>query len=341
MKKTTLIFLCLILAGSVSAQTSVEYFETEVSESTRFTDNGVIFKILSHKSTFDIGYYPPTGWNGTAADNRYIDNTGSVAENASFSIKTTSNLFKANRFWVYVANQYMNQNATGTLTVTGKLNGTTLFTETKISGFANSISENNGYTLIDLAILNNHNNSNNVIDELMITLGGQYQYVGLDAFTWVKDARTVLPVSFGAVTARLKNNRLQVNWETETETNNDHFEIEASHDGTTFQRIATVASKAPDGNSHASLNYEWVSPSAVSLAALPVIAFLLLSLTGLRRKANRIFMLAAITGIMAPGTSCTKNETVLSAGETYYIRLVQVDTDGTATASKIIKVVSE
>lgn len=341
MKKTTLIVLCLILINGTFAQTSTEYFETEADESTRFTDNGVIFNIRSHTSTFDIGVYPRTGWNGTAVDNRYIDNTGSVTRNASFSIKTTSNLFKAQRFWVFVADQFMNQQAGGTLTVTGKLNGTQLFTETKIAGFTTSTNDNNGYTFIDLATLNNHNNTSWIIDELVITLGGQYYYVGLDAFTWVKDSRMVLPVSFGAITARQKSNRLQINWHTETESNNDHFEIEASRDGATFRHIATVASKAPNGNSNAALSYAWDSSGAVSLAALPAIAILLLSLTGLRRKATRIFMLIVITGIMAPGISCTKNETALSAGETYYIRIVQVDKDGTRIPSKIIKAVNE
>jgi hypothetical protein len=40
--------------------------------------------------------------------------------------------------------------------------------------------------------LNGQNYSNIVIDQLQITAGGGYQYMGLDAFTWVKDTGLVL-----------------------------------------------------------------------------------------------------------------------------------------------------
>jgi hypothetical protein len=40
--------------------------------------------------------------------------------------------------------------------------------------------------------LNGMNYSNIVIDELQLTLGGNYYYLGVDAFTWVKDSNIVL-----------------------------------------------------------------------------------------------------------------------------------------------------
>jgi hypothetical protein len=147
---------------------------------------------------FDIqANYPQTGWNGTANDNRYIDNsgTGNQSEAASFSIKTTSNLFKANKFWVYVSAANLDLTVAGTLTVTGKLSGVTKFTQTKSSGFTTSISPTNGYTLIDLTNLNGQNYSNIIVDEIQLTLGGSYQYIALDAFTWVKDSGIVLAAS--------------------------------------------------------------------------------------------------------------------------------------------------
>ncbi|ROI03504.1 T9SS C-terminal target domain-containing protein [Chryseobacterium sp. G0240] len=194
MKSTTFLTICSLLISIFSfGQTSTEYFETESQGSTSFTDNGVIFNIISHSSTFDIGVFPGTGWSGTANDNRYIDNTDSVGpDNASFSIKTTSNLFKVNRFWVYVANKFSNPNVTGSLTITGKLSGVTKYTATKSNNFATSLGSTNGYTLIDLTNLNGMNYSNIVIDELQLTLGGNYYYLGLDALTWVKDSNIVL-----------------------------------------------------------------------------------------------------------------------------------------------------
>lgn len=197
MKSTTFFLMCSLFISIFSfGQTSTEYFETESSGSTSFTDNGVIFNVISHTSTFNIGVFPGTGWSGTANDNRYIDNTSNVGPaTPSFSIKTTSNLYKVNRFWVYVANQFSNPAVTGTLTITGKLSGVTKFTQTKTTGFATTLGTTNGYTLIDMTNLNGQNYSNIVIDELQLTLGGNYYYLGVDAFTWVKDSNLVLGTS--------------------------------------------------------------------------------------------------------------------------------------------------
>lgn len=199
MKSTTFLLICSLLISTFSfAQTSTEVFETESAGSTSFTDNGVIFRIISHNapgSLFDIGNFANTGWSGTGNDNRYIDNTGTATlanANVSFSVKTTSNLFKVNRFWVFLANHLVNQNSTGTLTITGKLSGVTKFTQTKTTGFATSLGTTNGYTLIDLTNLNGQNYSNIVLDELRITIGGDYRYIGFDAFTWVKDSGLVV-----------------------------------------------------------------------------------------------------------------------------------------------------
>ena len=208
MKKLNFLMMifCLMTSGLFLAQTSTEQFETESHGSSSFTDNGVIFNIISHVGTFDIqGNYPGTGWNGTANDNRYIDNSNDNASPPSFSIKTTSNLFKVNRFWIYLSALNLDLTVAGTLTVTGKLSGVTKFTQTKSSGFTTSMSPTNGYTLIDLTNLNGQNYSNIIIDELRITLGGLYRYAGLDAFTWVKDSGIVvdpnaLTVSLGTQT---------------------------------------------------------------------------------------------------------------------------------------------
>ncbi|WP_228446826.1 T9SS C-terminal target domain-containing protein [Chryseobacterium sp. 3008163] len=196
MKSTILLTICSLFISIFSfGQTSTEQFETESHGSASFTDNGVIFNILSHVNTYDIqANYPATGWNGSAVDNRYIDNsaTGNQAAGTSFSIKTTSNLFKANRFWVYASAADLTFGVSGTLTITGKLSGVTKFTQTKSTGFATSMGTTNGYTLIDLTNLNGQNYSNIIIDQLQITAGGGYQYLALDAFTWVKDTGIVL-----------------------------------------------------------------------------------------------------------------------------------------------------
>lgn len=194
MKKTIFFAICSLFISILSfGQTSTEQFETESVGSTSFTDNGVIFNILSHTaSTFDIYNFPGAGWNGTAVDNRFIDNSGALVPNSSFSIRTTSNLFKVNRFWLFCGDQYTNPNITGSVTITGKLAGITKFSQTKTSGFTLVTSTTNGYTLIDLTNLNGQNYSNIIIDQLQITASGDIRYMALDAFTWVKDSGIVL-----------------------------------------------------------------------------------------------------------------------------------------------------
>ncbi|MDH6252170.1 hypothetical protein M2347_001897 [Chryseobacterium sp. H1D6B] len=196
MKSTILITIWSLFISIFSfGQTSTETFETESNASTSFTDNGVIFNILSQVGGFAVqGNFPGTGWNGTANDNRYIDNNGpaNVTTGASFSIKTTSNLFKVNRFWVFLSANNLNQAVSGTLTVTGKLSGVTKFTQTKTTGFATGLGSTNGFTLIDLTNLNGQNYTNIIIDQLQVTIGGAYNYFCLDAFTWVKDSGLVL-----------------------------------------------------------------------------------------------------------------------------------------------------
>ncbi|WP_144036478.1 MBG domain-containing protein [Sphingobacterium psychroaquaticum] len=188
------VLLSLFFSATVFGQATTELFETESNGSTTFIDNGVEFKIISHVSVFDIqGNYPGTGWSGTANDNRYIDNANDTQSPPSFSIKTTSNLFKVHRFWLYLSALNLSLDVQGSVTITGRLSGVTKFSATKSSGFMTSLGATNGYTLIDLTNLNGMNFSNIVIDELRITANGGFRYVGFDAFRWVKDSGMVLP----------------------------------------------------------------------------------------------------------------------------------------------------
>ncbi len=213
MRNTTLLFIwSLLISGFASAQTSTEQFETETAGNTSFTDNGVIFNILSTVSSYSINSVTSAGWNGTAGSDRFIDNTGTSSSqfaSSSLAIKTTSNLFKVNRFWVYLGDANNALGSAGTVTVTGRLSGVTKFTQTKTTGFNALSTVTNGFTLIDLTNLNGQNYSNLVIDELRITLGGNFRYMRLDAFTWVKDTGIVLAAN--EVKASEKANKVYPN----------------------------------------------------------------------------------------------------------------------------------
>ncbi|RQO35549.1 secretion protein [Chryseobacterium sp. KBW03] len=189
------IFVILSNIAAINAQITTVTFETSPGGSTSFTSNGYTFNIVSQAGTFRIqSNYPGTGWNGTTNDNVYIDNTGTTNINApSFSVKSSSS-FTVSKFWVFLSNTALNQTtSSGTLIITGKLAGVTKFTTTKTSGFnttfnatAGTTGINNGFTLIDLATLNNQNNSNTTIDEIQLQSTGGYLYMCLDAFTWTK-----------------------------------------------------------------------------------------------------------------------------------------------------------
>ncbi|WP_114792596.1 hypothetical protein U0035_02480 [Niabella yanshanensis] len=348
MKKYFLLAIGSLLVATFSfAQTSTtEHFESETDENTTFVDNGVIFSIVSNTGRFFIQTsYPNTGWNGTANDNAYIDNSGSLSLfdpnavlNSSLSIKTTSNLFKVNRFWVYLATaDAAVQNVVGTLTVTGKSRGVNSFTQTKTTGFVTSTDTTNGYTLIDLTNLNGQNYAGIVIDELQLTVGGAYRYMAVDAFNWVKEA-AVLPVTFGSVNASSKNNRLSISWTTEKENSNDHFEIEASTDGQQFTKIGIIASQAANGNSDIVLSYQWTSNSALPLAGFSLVGLILMPFSNLSRKKTWVLGLAAVgfTAFVLHG--CTKSGDAIDDHQPYYVRIAQVDKDGTKSYSKVVKV---
>lgn len=196
--KKIIFFTILVFLNSItltSAQSATVTFETSSGGSTSFTSNGYIFNIVSLAGTFRIqSNYPNTGWNGTANDNVYIDNTGTTNVNSpSFSIKSSSS-FKVSRFWVFLSNIALNQStSSGTLIIIGKLNGVTKFSALKTSGFNTTFNATigttgiyNGFTLIDLTNLNNQNYSNITIDEIQLQSTGSYVYMCLDAFTWSK-----------------------------------------------------------------------------------------------------------------------------------------------------------
>lgn len=347
MKKFLLLGISSCLFTMISFAQTTELFETETDGAVSFSDNGVTFNIISHTGRFYIQKtYPNTGWDGAKKDDGYIDNSGTLngifdhnaVLNSSISIKTTSNLFRVSRFWVFLGDINANPGAvTGTLNVTGKRGGVVKYSETKTSGFTTTLATNNGYTLIDLTSFNTPNIANIVIDELQLTIGGDYRYLGIDAFSWTKEA-AVLPVSFTSIKAGIKNKQLFVNWSTGQELANDHFEIEASADGQQFNRIATVASLASNGNSNVPLHYEWTMSGALPLAALSVFTLTLAAMVPASRK-RRMLMAIAVTGIAVLAvTGCTKNNEAIDDSAPLYIRVAQVDKDGTKTYSKVVKV---
>lgn len=151
-----------------------------------------------------------------------------------------------------------------------------------------------------------------------------------------------LPVNFEKVQATQSGGQLKVQWITTSETNNDHFDVEVSENGTDFINIATLKSKAANGNSTTPLQYEYTT-SASTIAIGVFAALLAVFIPGFKKR--RIRHLALVTVIIISGsliTSCQKEN--FSEGNTdgkIFVRIAQIDIDGTKEYSRIIQAIQE
>ncbi|MES2486093.1 MAG: T9SS sorting signal type C domain-containing protein [Bacteroidota bacterium] len=195
MKKIYLIMLAVLFYCPCIFAQITETFETETNGATSFSEGGITFNITSQQSYFFIqGTFPNTGWNGTAKDNRYIDNSGNTSSSngVQFTISTANNKpIALKSMWLYIATSGLNLSPIGTLTLTGKLAGNTVYTVSQSNPFNPDASVNNGFTLINLANFGGQNNSNKIIDQYVISTDMGIGYMSLDAMKF-----ECAPVSF-------------------------------------------------------------------------------------------------------------------------------------------------
>ncbi|WP_432670335.1 beta strand repeat-containing protein [Flavobacterium sp. SM2513] len=187
MKKIYLIIVTYLLFFSSLWSQTTETFETETVGSTSFTDNGRVFNITSQtNSVFDVFLFSGGGWNGSAPDNRFIDNSGSTTFNVpvQFTITAAQGTFALKSLYLFLSQSNLNFNVSGSVTITGKLGGVEKFTATANSPFNTSFGVNNGFTFINMVNFGGSNNSNSTIDQYVITTTGGYAYVALDAMSW-------------------------------------------------------------------------------------------------------------------------------------------------------------
>jgi hypothetical protein len=85
--------------------------------------------------------------------------------------------------------------------------------------------------------------------------GGAGTYTGLNVEG--VGSTQPLPVELLYLTADWQGEDAVVEWETASELNNSHFDVERSFDGSGFEYIGTVGSKATGGNSNARLVYTY------------------------------------------------------------------------------------
>jgi hypothetical protein len=85
----------------------------------------------------------------------------------------------------------------------------------------------------------------------------------LGTFT-VSNTSAPLPVTLVSFTAERRDNDGLLNWATASELRNDHFEVESSVDGTTFQHLGQVAGAGTSSQGH---RYQFVDPGLARYAA--------------------------------------------------------------------------
>ncbi|MGD0711065.1 MAG: hypothetical protein ABR968_07755 [Bacteroidales bacterium] len=81
-----------------------------------------------------------------------------------------------------------------------------------------------------------------------------YTWVGYFTIANATGGTNPLPIELLYFTAQCENNQAKLKWATASETNNDYFSIEKSHNGLTFENIGTISGA---GNSNSLLNYSF------------------------------------------------------------------------------------
>lgn len=170
-----------------------------------------------------------------------------------------------------------------------------------------------------------------------------FDVTGFSGF-FVKTTGDALPVDFGEINATIKGSSLFVNWRTLSETNNSHFEIEASIDGKAFVKIGEVKSNAEDGTSASPISYQFSTTEQSARATAGLLALVVIATVAAAGKKRKLPVYVAIAMLIAIAPiACTKNNSTDLTGNSQklFIRIKQVDKDGTFKYSKTVQAVQE
>ncbi len=150
---------------------------------------------------------------------------------------------------------------------------------------------------------------------------------------------TSLPVVFGTIEANLSGSALTVNWQAVSELNNDHYEIEASYDGTNFIKIGEVKTQIPDGNSEKALQYSFTKTLPGQLAGIGLSVLALATLFFNKRSRLALVLIMSLPVIIL-AIGCTKSgEDISGSDQDVFVRIRQIDKDGTARYSPVVQAI--
>ncbi|MBD3627771.1 MBG domain-containing protein [Cyclobacterium sp.] len=156
-----------------------ESFEDESDGALTFSGNGLNFSLTGNWAVKNrIGF-------GANASSKYLENSGT----GPYGILSTETPVTVNRIGLYLSSFPSGVSPTndGTLTVTGKLNGNTLYTFQKTTGFPDDFGSTGGYFILDFATAGASDFSDVLIDELILEPGAAFTYLALDNFDFCTD----------------------------------------------------------------------------------------------------------------------------------------------------------
>lgn len=164
-------------------------------------------------------------------------------------------------------------------------------------------------------------------------LNGNFRLAGTNIDMGAYENQTPLPVIFGNIQATISNNQLIINWQTQNETNNDHFLIQASEDAINWATLQTIQSKAEGGNSSTVLDYS----SSIPFKTTTTAAAILLALAAASNIGKRKYFIIACLILCSALFSCQKQDVITSTkNQKTFIRIVQVDKNRIERISKTI-----
>ncbi|WP_123774144.1 T9SS type A sorting domain-containing protein [[Flexibacter] sp. ATCC 35103] len=197
MKKLYLLLIFLFFATQhMTAQTTLETFETAPTTVANFTNGTKTFNLTSSYGTFTV-YNGAT--QGYAGSNRFIqvsDSPGPEALGQFGTITAAAGSFKVSNFWIYLTGDsaqnagVTSNGAAGSVTFKGKLAGVTQFTVVKNTTGANIgyTLPGNGFIYANFATDGAGDYTNIIIDQLEIQLSANYDYFAIDNFTFANGA---------------------------------------------------------------------------------------------------------------------------------------------------------
>jgi len=149
----------------------------------------------------------------------------------------------------------------------------------------------------------------------------------------VKVVSGILPAGLSYFHVARNNNGILFSWRTEMESNNSRFIIQKSIDGLVFTDIASVTSKADNGNSSVSLNYSYQISGSIINAGTNYIFWVmtLLAFIMLISRSKRIYKSLVAVVFCLFLFSCSKsvtrpdNSNTISAKTFYRLKLVNMD----------------